>query len=77
MRVVGVSDVETNLTGLLDEVAAGRSVVITRRGVPVAGLVPVRWPVAEPREVIAALLDARHGVRLDLSLPGQISEGRC
>jgi prevent-host-death family protein len=40
-KSVGVHEAKTHLSRLLDEVAAGEKVVITRRGEEVASLVPV------------------------------------
>lgn len=77
MDSIGAYEAKTHLPRLLDEVAAGKSFVITKRGVPVARLIAVRQAPAEPAEVIAALRDARKGVRLgDLSLRDMIEEGR-
>ena len=42
MRTAGIREARQNLTGLLEEVRAGREVLITDRGKPVARLVPVR-----------------------------------
>lgn len=77
MDSIGAYEAKTHLPRLLDEVAAGKSFVITKRGVPVARLVGVRPAPAEPREIIASLRAARKGVRLgDLSLRDMIEEGR-
>ena len=40
MRTAGVREARQNLSALLDEVKAGREIVITERGRPVAKLVP-------------------------------------
>ena len=40
-KSVGVHEAKTHLSRLLDDVAAGEEVVITRRGTVVARLVPV------------------------------------
>jgi prevent-host-death family protein len=40
VKTVGAYEAKTHLAQLLDEVAAGESITITRRGVPVAELVP-------------------------------------
>ena len=40
-KSVGVHEAKTHLSRLLDDVAAGEEVVITRRGEEVASLVPV------------------------------------
>ena len=74
---MGAYEAKTHLPRLLEDVAAGRTVVITKHGVPVARLVPARPQAPEPREVIDALRKARHGVRLgEFSLRDLISEGR-
>jgi prevent-host-death family protein len=41
-KSVGVHEAKTHLSRLLEDVAAGEEVVITRRGEAVATLVPVR-----------------------------------
>ena len=41
MREVGAFEAKTHLSQLLDDVAAGGEILITRRGAPVARLVPV------------------------------------
>jgi prevent-host-death family protein len=46
VTTVGVSEAKTNLSLLLRKVAGGEEVLITRRGEPVARLVPVRANVA-------------------------------
>ena len=43
-KSVGVHEAKTQLSRLLQDVAAGEEVVIARRGEPVARLVPVRPP---------------------------------
>ena len=47
-RSVGVREAKTHLSRLLDDVAAGEEVVITRRGQPAARLVAVE--VQRPRQ---------------------------
>ena len=51
MREVGAFEAKTHLSALLEDVAAGETVVITKRGNPVAWLVPCdageRWTSAE------------------------------
>lgn len=79
MEPVGAYDAKTHLPRMLDEVAsAGKTFVITKHGRPVAQLGPVAGQTTErPEEVIAALREARRGVRLDgLALDEMIEEGR-
>jgi prevent-host-death family protein len=77
MDTIGAYEAKTHLPRLLEEVAGGKSFIITRRGVPVARLVSVRREAADPGEVIAALRAARKGVRRgDTTVREMIEEGR-
>ena len=62
MQEVGAYEAKTKLAELLDRVAAGESVTITRHGVPVAVLCP---PPSRPKmtvqEAIAAIREFRKG----------------
>ena len=55
MRHIQASDAEAGLSGLLDEVERGASIVIMRNGRPVARLVPET--VRRDAEVRAAIAD--------------------
>ena len=44
MRKVGAFEAKTNLSALLDTVAQGETITITKRGRPVARLVPPETP---------------------------------
>ncbi len=72
-------DAKNRLSALLSSVAQGVEVTITRRGVPVAKLVPVT-PVFDrerARRAAAGLREASRGVRLDgISIKELIDEGR-
>jgi prevent-host-death family protein len=76
MNVIGAYEAKTHLPRLLDEVAGGKVLTITKHGVPVARLVPARRVTANPEEVIAALRSARHGVRSGGRVRDMIEEGR-
>jgi prevent-host-death family protein len=75
---VGAYEAKTHLPRLLEEVArTGKTYVITRHGVPVARLVPMRTGATKPDEVIAELRRAREGIELgDLTIRELIDEGR-
>ena len=51
MREVGAFEAKTHLSALLDEVARGETIIITRHGHPVARLTA---PEAPDREAVAA-----------------------
>jgi prevent-host-death family protein len=54
MKTVGSFEAKTHLSSLLDEVAKGASILITKRGRPVASLSPVKSNSAgEAPDVIA------------------------
>ena len=66
-RVVGAFEAKTHLSALLDEVAQGGEVLICKRGVPVARLVPAgRAEETQVVEAIAALRKLRAGLQLGL-----------
>lgn len=44
MREVGAFEAKNHLSALLDDAASGETVVITKRGKPVAKLVPISEP---------------------------------
>lgn len=78
MDSVGAYEAKTHLPRLLDRVAMGERIVITRHGVPVAVLQPVgRAAREDTREVIRALRAFRKGRMLaNGSLKEMIVEGR-
>jgi prevent-host-death family protein len=75
---VGAFDAKTHLNALLERVSKGEIIQITRRGVPVAKLVPPSSEDREePRQLVRAIRAARKGVTLGkLSIKGLINEGR-
>lgn len=78
MRTIGAFDAKTHLSRLLNEVAEGETITITKNGVPVAQLIPApEVRQRSTREVIAALKEFRRGKTLDgVSVRELIEEGR-
>lgn len=78
MSSVGAYEAKTHLPELLDRVEQGERIVITRRGVPVALLVPVEAKASrDPEAVVAELLEFRKGRKLrGERIPDLIREGR-
>jgi prevent-host-death family protein len=78
MTSVGSFEAKTHLPELLKRVARGEKILITRRGQPVAMLVPPqREPSREVSEVIAELKELRRGNTLGgISIRELIEEGR-
>lgn len=77
MKQIGSYEAKTHLADLLDEVQGGASVIITRRGVPIAKLVPVETPqamVEAAKEGLKAL--RKQTLSGDLSIREMIEEGR-
>ena len=78
MRTVGAYEAKTHLSKLLEEVAAGESITITKHGQAVAKLVPPDRVHADPAAVIEELRAFRRGIVLgELSLREMIDEGRA
>lgn len=78
MRTDGAYEAKTHLSQLLEEVARGGQVAITKNGTPVALLVPVpSMQKPEAREVIRQLREFRREVTLGgISVREMIEEGR-
>ena len=78
MHTVGSYEAKTHLSRLLEMVAKGESVTITKHGVPIAQLVPANADAKpEPAQVIEELREFRSGRKLGrLSLRKMIEEGR-
>ncbi|HEX9861121.1 MAG TPA: type II toxin-antitoxin system prevent-host-death family antitoxin [Nitrospirota bacterium] len=78
MKTVGAYEAKTHLPQLLDEVARGERISITRHGVPVATLLPADAAKHKPiREVIDQIKQFRRGHSLGgLSIRDMIEEGR-
>jgi prevent-host-death family protein len=79
MESVGAYEAKTHLPQLLDRVARGEEIQITRNGRPVARLVPE--PVEDTtdiRSVIAQIREFRKGrmLRDDITIRELIEEGR-
>ena len=65
MFEIGAFDAKTHLSSLLDRVSRGEEVLITRRGLPVAQLVPAgRAERARTEDVIEELRALRSGLNL-------------
>lgn len=66
MIEVGAFDAKTHLSSLLDKVMRGEEVLITRRGTPVARLVPAKKAEQEDAHaVVDELRTLRAGMKLD------------
>ncbi|MFY9778975.1 MAG: type II toxin-antitoxin system prevent-host-death family antitoxin [Candidatus Baltobacteraceae bacterium] len=68
MRTIGVFEAKTHLSGLLDEVATGQTIVITRNGTPIAELRPIG--ARAPMSVKEAVERIRQGPKIRLE-PGE------
>jgi prevent-host-death family protein len=65
MKTVGAFEAKTHFARLLERVANGEQIVITRHGTPVARLVPFAKPDGErTRRAISRLKASRKGRRL-------------
>jgi prevent-host-death family protein len=78
MGFVGLFDAKTHLSALLERVAKGEEITITKHGTPVAVLVPVAKGVKkDPRKVAERIRALRRGVRLEgVTIRQLIEEGR-
>jgi prevent-host-death family protein len=78
MDSVGAFEAKTHLAALLERVAQGETIEITRRGVPVARLVPATSASGgDPRKLAAEIRRLRKGNRLEgVKIRDLIEKGR-
>lgn len=78
MESIGSFEAKTQLSSLLERVSKGETIQITKRGVPVARLVPVGASQAdERREAVRLIREERKGVKLrGLKIRELIEHGR-
>ena len=80
MNSIGSYEAKTHLPALLDRVANGERIIITKRGKPVAMLVPVDGGCDDVERVVKEMLEYRNsqGPRLGkgLSIRDLVREGR-
>lgn len=77
--MIGAFEAKTHLSALLDRVAKGERITITRYGVPAARLVPVAD--AEPRRAHKEIVEAMRALRRrvkpgTMSVREMVQEGR-
>lgn len=79
MRKIGAFEAKNKFGTLLDWVANGEEVLITRRGKAVARLVPAEpgFDRAKARRAADGIIEARRGITLgDLKIKDLVNEGR-
>lgn len=77
-KTIGAFEAKTHLSQLLNEVQQGEEITITKRGKPIARLIPVKEEGAKmDMEKILSGLDAiREGVKGKIDIKSIIAEGR-
>lgn len=78
MKTVGTFEAKTHLNKLLERVSKGETIRITRRGVPVARLVPDQETEKKDlRKIVAEIREISKGASLGgLTIREAIDEGR-
>jgi len=78
MKTVGAFEAKTHLNELLRRVSKGESIRITRRGVPIAKLVPLDSEgTPDPTELVREIRQLRRGATLGkITIRELIDEGR-
>ena len=78
MVTIGLSEAGSQLPNLVDRVAQGELITITKQGVPVARIVPVpNQNNSDLSQVIQDIKECRKGRRLEgLTIREMIEEGR-
>lgn len=79
MEEIGAFDAKTHLSALLDRVAKGERITITRHGMPAAMLVPVQDapPKLTHQQIIEGMRELRKRVKPDrMSVREMVEHGR-
>jgi len=79
METIGAFEAKTHLASLLDRVAKGEKITITRHGVPAALLVPVgsSQQKLSHKEIVQGMRDLRKRVKPDkMNVRDMVNEGR-
>lgn len=77
MSEIALFDAKNRLSELIDRVLKGETIIITRRGKPVAQLAPPQANSSRAQDAVAQLHSARKGVSLGkLKSRDLIAEGR-
>jgi prevent-host-death family protein len=79
VETIGAFEAKTHLASLLDRVAKGERITITRHGVPAAMLIPIgpAGPRLSHQEVVEAMRELRKRVKPGkMSVREMISQGR-
>jgi prevent-host-death family protein len=78
MNTVGLFDAKTHLSALLERVAQGEEITITKHGVPVALLIPAaNRRKKDPKKVAEHIRGLRQGARLEgVTIRQLLEEGR-
>lgn len=64
MTAIGAFEAKTHLSSLLDRVSLGEEITITKRGKPVARLVPVRSGKDEAQQALERMTELRQSTHL-------------
>lgn len=64
METIGAYEAKTHLPQLLNRVARGENLVITRHGKPVAKLVPVETAQEQAKEALERIIERRQDIKL-------------
>jgi len=79
MKLIGTTEAKTHLSNLLDRVARGQKITITRHGVPAALLIPIikTTPKLTHREIVEGMRALRKRVKPGkMSVRETVNEGR-
>jgi prevent-host-death family protein len=76
MREVGADEAQTHLAELLDAAEKGETIIVTRRGKPIAKIAPYRLPSLPIEAIVQEFARLRSTVKPGESLRDLIEEGR-
>jgi len=77
-NTIGAFDAKTHLSQLLEEVQNGNEIIITKRGKPIARLIPYRKEKKNKsiKEILETFDTIRESVKEKVNIKSYIAEGR-
>lgn len=73
---VGIFEAKTHFSDLVERAGRGEEITVTKRGKPVARIVPIEEPAKSVQEVVDEIRASRVNLGPDIDLRAMIAEGR-
>ncbi|SHK96490.1 type II toxin-antitoxin system Phd/YefM family antitoxin [Alicyclobacillus tolerans] len=77
MKTIGAYEAKTHFAELLEQVSLGETIIVTKRGIPVAKVIPIEQDKLDYQHILRQFQSLRTNVKsAQTSLKEMIEEGR-